>query len=191
VGDAVRDKDGIGAAVLVAEIASVLRARPKEGPSSGAAARAEPGGAPNQTLLDALDAIARRFGLFVSSQVNLVRKGASGAQEIATLMERLRTLHPERIGDHKVLAVADYASQRRTAQGGAETQLSLPKSNMVAFELEGGSRIIARPSGTEPKVKFYFDVRETVADAESTRVAEERAARTMKALADAFVTLAG
>jgi phosphomannomutase len=171
VGDVVRDKDGISAAVLTAEMASVLRAQ-------------------NLSLLDQLDALAKRYGLFVSSQVNLVKKGASGATQIAELMNRLRAKNPARIGEHAVESVADYAAQVRTSPDGAQEPLTLPKSNVLAFELKGGSRIIARPSGTEPKVKFYFDVCERVVEGEAVRHAEERATRAMKALADVFVALA-
>jgi phosphomannomutase len=70
------------------------------------------------------------------------------------------------------------------------TPLSLPKSNVLTFELASGSRIIARPSGTEPKAKFYFDVREEVREGEPVAAATERAAASMRRLADAFVALA-
>jgi phosphomannomutase len=172
VGNVVRDKDGISGAVLAAEIAAVLRAR-------------------GRTLLDELEAIARTFGLFVSMQVNVTKKGATGAQEIAALMDRLRGASPMRIGDHDVESVCDYRAQTRTSKGGAVSPLTLPRSNVLAFELAGGSRIIARPSGTEPKVKFYFDVREAMTPGERIRDTNARAERTMKALADAFVKLAG
>jgi phosphomannomutase len=172
VGDVVRDKDGISAAVLAAEMTAVLASR-------------------NKTLLDELEAVYRRYGLFVSSQVNLTRKGAAGAEEIRALMDKLRKAPPRRIGDHDVLATSDYEAQLRTDANGASSKLSLPRSNVLAFELLGGSRIIARPSGTEPKVKFYFDVREAVGKDESLAAAESRANGIMKRLSEAFVALAG
>jgi phosphomannomutase len=172
VGDLVRDKDGISAAVLVAEVTAVLATRKK-------------------TLIGELEAIYRRYGLFVSSQVNLTRKGAKGAEEIRELMDRLRKAPPKRVGDHDVEATSDYLEQLRVDARGTRTRLSLPKSNVLAFELKGGSRIIARPSGTEPKVKFYFDVREAVVEGESLAIAEARAGGVMKKLSDAFVALAG
>jgi phosphomannomutase len=164
---------------MMAEMVAVLRAR-------------------GQTLLRELDDIYRRYGLFVSSQVNLTRKGASGAREIAALMERLRAVKPARIGAHAVVAISDYAAQTRTLVSSSATasgeksrvtKLELPPSNVVSFELEGGSRIIARPSGTEPKVKFYFDVREPILATESTEAATVRAQATMAALSEAFVKL--
>jgi phosphomannomutase len=172
VGDAVRDKDGISAALLVAEMCAVLAAR-------------------KRTLLDELDAISTQYGVFVSAQVSLTRKGASGAAEIAGMMSRLRSAPPKKIGDHAVVAVSDFAAQTRTAADGTATKLTLPASNVMVFELEGGSRIIARPSGTEPKVKFYFDVREVVAAGEAVAVAEARADETRKRLAEVFQALAG
>ena len=170
VGDAVRDKDGISAALLVAEMCAVLAAG-------------------KRTLLDELDAIYRQYGVYVSAQVSLTRKGASGAAEIAGLMSRLRAAPPKSIGDHVVGATSDFEAQTRTASDGSVTRLTLPPSNVMVFELEGGSRIIARPSGTEPKVKFYFDVREAVAEGEAVETAEARANATEQRLAAAFQAL--
>jgi phosphomannomutase len=171
VGDVVRDKDGIGAAVMVAEMAAVLAAR-------------------GQTLLSELEAIGRRYGVFVSSQVSVTKKGAAGATQIREMMNRLRSDPPRRIGDCHVHARRDYLAQVRVDRDGKRTPLSLPKSNVLIFELgEEGSRIVARPSGTEPKVKFYFDVREAVSSEESVADAEARAHGRMKTMADAFVAL--
>jgi phosphomannomutase len=172
VGDAVRDKDGISAAVRMAEMAAVLRGR-------------------GRSIQDELEAIYRKYGLALSSQVNLTKKGAEGAREIASLMDRLRADTPSAIGGHVVEAVSDYRAQTRVPRGGRATSLPLPKSNVLAFELADGSRIVARPSGTEPKVKFYFDVREDVEPSEGLRAAEARAAEKLRKLSVAFVELAG
>ncbi len=171
VGDLVRDKDGISAAVLFAELAAVLRAK-------------------RTTVLAHLESLYRRYGLFVSSQVNLTRKGIEGAAELRALMDRLRRRAPKKIGVHDVVAIRDYLRQERVASDGTITRLSLPVTDAVVFELDGGSRIIARPSGTEPKVKFYFDVREPMRGDESFDEAESRALGTIKNLTDAFVALA-
>jgi phosphomannomutase len=170
VGSVVRDKDGVSAAVLVAEMTAVLKSRGK-------------------TLLDELDAIYRRFGVYVSSQLSLTRKGATGAAEIAAMMSHLRATSPKAVGAHAVLAMSDFETATRTSRDGATTHLTLPTSNVLVFELEGGSRIIARPSGTEPKVKFYFDVRTEVGAGEPVEVAEARADETSKALRVAFQAL--
>jgi phosphomannomutase len=171
VTNVVRDKDGIGAAAMVAEMTAVLAAR-------------------GHTLLSELAAIYRRYGLFVSSQVSVTRKGAAGTAAIRNMMDRLRNAPPVRVGDHDVHARCDYLAQARIDRDGKKSGLSLPKSNVLSFELAGGSRIVARPSGTEPKVKFYFDVREDVREKEPMAEAELRAQGIMKAMAEAFVALA-
>jgi phosphomannomutase len=171
VGDVVRDKDGISAAVVMAELVTWLRGR-------------------GETLLDRLEAIHRRFGLFVSSQVNITRPGASGVQEIRAIMDRLRAEKPRRIGDHDVAVTRDYEASTATHADGRVEPITMPKSNVLAFELAGGSRIIARPSGTEPKIKFYFDVREAMGEAEPLANAEQRANAVMAELQKAFVAAA-
>jgi phosphomannomutase len=170
VGSAVRDKDGISAAVLVAEMCAVLKARGK-------------------TLTDELDEIYRRYGVYVSSQLSLTRKGASGAAEIAGMMTHLRESAPAKIGVHPVVARSDFETGTRTAADGTVSKLTLPASNVLVFELDGGSRIIARPSGTEPKVKFYFDIREAVAAGETVKGAEARALEVGEAMRAAFEAL--
>jgi phosphomannomutase len=167
----VRDKDGISAAVVFAELTAVLRAQ-------------------NTTVLDHLEGLYRRYGLFVSSQVNLTRKGAAGIAELRAIMAGLRKSPPWKVADQEVRSVRDYLGQQIIAKDGSTTPLSLPKSDVLAFELASGSRIIARPSGTEPKAKFYFDVREPIAAGEALSTASARAEATMKTLADAFVALA-
>jgi phosphomannomutase len=172
VGDVVRDKDGISAAVIAAEMVAWLRDQ-------------------GRTLQDELDAIHRTYGLLVSSQVNIARPGATGAEEIRGIMARLRAANPERIGAHQVAVVRDYEAQTaRHRPNGPTEALTLPKSNVLAFELSGGSRIIARPSGTEPKIKFYFDVRTDVGAEEPIKAAEARASAEMSELSRAFVGLA-
>jgi len=170
VGELVRDKDGISAAVMFAELTAVLRS---EGLS----------------VLEHLEALYRRYGLFVSSQVNLTRKGASGIAELKQIMTRLRQNPPWEIADDPVVAIRDYEQGTITTRDNAVRTLDLPPSNVLAFELASGSRVIARPSGTEPKAKFYFDVREAVAADESLESAETRAQAKRQALANAFTAL--
>lgn len=173
VGGVVRDKDGISAALLAAELAAVLRGR-------------------GRTIADALEDIARRWGVFASSQVNVTRKGASGTAAIRAMMAALRASPPSRIAEDDVAAVSDYESGERVESAtGACTALTLPKSNVLTFDLASGSRVIARPSGTEPKAKFYFDVREGVREGEPVAEAAARAAGAMKRLAEAFSRAAG
>jgi phosphomannomutase len=171
VGELVRDKDGISAAVVFAELTAVLREQ-------------------GTTVLAHLEGLYRRYGLFVSSQVNLTRKGAEGIAELRAIMAKLRKSPPWNVAGQEVVSVRDYLGQVILAKDGSTRPLTLPKSDVLAFELASGSRIIARPSGTEPKAKFYFDVREPIATGEPVAAAQKRAEATMKALADAFVAVA-
>lgn len=172
VGTVVRDKDGIGAAVILAELAGLLAAQGK-------------------TLLDELDALGRRYGLFASGQRSVTLPGSEGLAKIGAAMERLRAEAPTKVGPLGVTAMSDFQAQTRKHADGRTEGLALPKSNMIAFDLEGGSRIIARPSGTEPKIKFYFDVREPIAEGEEVRAAQERAEARMEELKKAFAQVAG
>jgi phosphomannomutase len=162
VGDVVRDKDGVSGALVFAELAALIASE-------------------GRTIHDELEAIARKFGLWVSGQVNVVRKGTSGPKEIAAMMDRVRASNPTTLGPFDVDEKVDFGAGAR----------GLPKTNMIAFDLKGGSRVIARPSGTEPKAKFYFDVCDRIADGESLDATETRARDRMKQLQDAFVKLAG
>ncbi len=170
VGGLVRDKDGVSAALVFAELVTELSAE-------------------GQSVQDRLEQLYRQHGLYVSTQVNLTKKGQAGAQEIRAMMGALRERPPQRIGALAVVAFSDLQARTRTA-GGDTRPLGLPASNVLVFELEGGSRVIARPSGTEPKVKFYIDVREPMAEGEALAIAQARAEANMKLLADAFVALA-
>jgi len=171
VGELVRDKDGISAAVVFAELTAVLREQ-------------------GTTVLAHLESLYRRYGLFVSSQVSLTKKGAEGIAELRAIMARLRKSPPWKVADQEVVTVRDYMNQVITAKDGSTTPLLLPRSDVLTFDLASGSRIIARPSGTEPKAKFYFDVREPIAEGETLASANTRAEATMKKLADAFVAIA-
>ena len=168
VGDVVRDKDGISAAVMIAEMAASLRSRGK-------------------SLVAELESIARTYGLWVSRQVSVTKKGASGSAEIRAIMKRLRDSHPKAIGPFRVASFVDVAAGTRVMmEGGATEKIALPKSDVVIFELEGQSRVIARPSGTEPKIKYYFDVRGDVREGEPFVEAENRAKQMLEDAIRAF-----
>lgn len=171
VGTLVRDKDGISAALLFAEMRAVLR---QEG----------------TTVLAHLEKLYRRYGLFLSSQVNVTRKGAEGAAELREIMSRLRETPPKAVAGDAVTAVRDYLAQVVISADGTKKALMLPKSDVLGFELASGSRVIARPSGTEPKAKFYFDVREPVREGESLPDADTRARARMKRMEQDFVAIA-
>jgi phosphomannomutase len=146
--------------------------------------------AEGKTLLDELGALARRFGLFVSGQKAITMPGADGLAQIGAIMRRLRETPPREIAGLEVTAVGDYQTQVRTAKDGSTTAIKLPRSNVLAFHLAGDNRIIARPSGTEPKIKFYFDLCEPMRAGEEVAAAEARAAQKMSAIEAAFVQAA-
>src|SRR5690606_26845409 len=155
VGSVVRDKDGIGTAVVVADLAAWCKEN-------------------GRTLLDELEVAWRRYGMYLSRQVAKVLPGAEGAQQIAAIMERTRAEPPASIADRKVVAFVDLArGERRHADGRIEPA-GLPHGDVIALELEGDHRVMLRPSGTEPKIKFYFDVRVDIAPDEAIEAARAR-----------------
>lgn len=171
VGTIVRDKDGVSAVAVFAEMAAYLRSQ-------------------GRSVLDELEIMYRKYGLFLSRQVSRWHRGLDGAEKIQSIMAALRSAPPARVVDLDVLAVRDYQQQVRRDRDGTTSTLDLPRSNVLAFELAGGSRIVARPSGTEPKIKFYFDYRESVAQGESMQTAEARANVRLETLVTAFLDTA-
>jgi phosphomannomutase len=170
IGRAVRDKDGISGGAVFAELAAWCKSQGK-------------------TVLGFLEEIYRRFGLYQSAQHNIVLPGATGAAQIQQMMKRLRASPPARIGETMVTAVRDLERGIRTSDKGEE-KIDLPPSDVLTFELQFGGRITARPSGTEPKIKFYFEIREEIAPDEFFPAAQTRADGRMKELVEAFVKFA-
>lgn len=170
VGTLVRDKDGISTAVAMADMAAWCKSQGK-------------------TLLDELEVAWRRYGMYLSRQISEVHPGADGAQHIASVMERVRQSPPATVGDAKVTAFLDLAKAERRLADGAVEPLSLPKGNVLAMELDGGHRVMLRPSGTEPKIKFYFDVRVQMEEGETVSAAKARGDATLDALAAGLAKL--
>ncbi|QRN99779.1 phospho-sugar mutase [Archangium violaceum] len=160
VGTVTRDKDGIGAALVFADLAAWCESR-------------------GTTVLGYLEEIQRRFGLYVSAQRNFTFPGAEGAQVISRIMEGFRRSPPTRVGELPVRSVLDYKKGEK-----------LPPSNVLAFELEGGGRVTARPSGTEPKIKYYFELKETLGSGEPVEAARARGEARLRQFIDAFIALA-
>ena len=143
-GDYVRDKDGVASCALVAE---------------AAAWAADHGKSIWELLLD----IYAGYGLFREKLVNVVRKGAEGAAEIKSMMEGYRTSPPVSIAGSRVARINDYQLQVSTDPAtGIKTPLDFEKSNVLQFFLADGTKISVRPSGTEPKIKFYFSTSTTM-----------------------------
>ncbi|MEM1414113.1 MAG: phospho-sugar mutase [Myxococcota bacterium] len=163
VGPVVRDKDGVHAAVALAEMAAWCRAR-------------------GWTLIDELERMARRYGLYASRQVSRVLPGAEGAAKIRAMMAKARATPPAALGGLPIEAVSDFATRTRRDAAGT-TPLTLPAANVVRYELAGGHRLMLRPSGTEPKLKTYADVRIELAEGESVDAGQARG----EALLDAML----
>jgi phosphomannomutase len=161
IGSAVRDKDGVSAAAVLADLAGWCRAQ-------------------GFGVLDYLAHIQRQHGLFLSDQRSMICSG-SGAQEIlAEAMGRFRARAPDAIG---ALAVRERRDYLRGIG-------ALPAADVLAFVLEDGSRITLRPSGTEPKIKYYFDVRDSLRPGERFDEAARRGAQRLRSLVDGFLALA-
>jgi phosphomannomutase len=160
IGPLVRDKDGVSAAVMVAELAAWNRARGK-------------------SLLDHLDELCQRVGLFSTEQVSLTLPGSEGLARIRKAMAAFRAAPPQQLAGLAVKEIVDL-------DGGAG---GLPKSDVLVFRIEGGRRVIMRPSGTEPKLKSYYEVRTELAAGEAIETARQRGLVELAALRDAHQAL--
>lgn len=140
IGNEVRDKDAAMSALVIADLCAYAR---KEGKS----------------LWEMLMHIFQEFGFYQEFLKSITRKGKKGAEEIKAMMDTFRNNTPDQLGDYQVLAVADYQSGELKFKDGKIEKLTLPSSNVIQFHVEGGGKITARPSGTEPKIKFYCSLK--------------------------------
>jgi phosphoglucomutase len=141
IGDFVRDKDSVTSALIICEIAAWAKAK-------------------GATIYELLLDIYQKHGLYQEDLVSLVRKGKSGSEEIASMMEGFRKRPPHFIAGIDVMQIDDYQSgQSLKVKSNTIEEINLPSSNVIQFTLRDGSKITARPSGTEPKIKFYFSVK--------------------------------
>jgi phosphoglucomutase len=139
-GDYVRDKDAVASCAMAAEAAAWAKSRGK-------------------SLFDMLIDIYIEYGLYKEKLINIVRKGVEGANEIKAMMISYRRNPPKSINSSKVIKIDDYETLTSTDLfSGKKSKLNLIKSDVLQFFLEDGSKISVRPSGTEPKIKFYFSV---------------------------------
>lgn len=141
VGDAVRDKDAISACCMIAETAAWAASR-------------------GITLYELLQDIYIEYGYFKESLVSLTRKGREGVAEIAAMMKSFRENPPSQIAGVSVKSINDYLTSTSTdCRSGKKNTIDLPSSDVIQFFLEDESKITVRPSGTEPKIKFYFGLK--------------------------------
>ncbi|MFT3934344.1 MAG: phospho-sugar mutase [Chitinophagaceae bacterium] len=144
VGSKIRDKDAISAVALLCEMAAYEKDKGK-------------------TLYDKLIDIYVQYGLYKESLISITKKGMDGQKQIADMMEGYRSNPPKSINGVAVATLLDYELKKGTdLQTGKTWDIALPKSNVLQFILADGSKISARPSGTEPKIKFYFSVHDTL-----------------------------
>jgi len=140
IGSQIRDKDAVSAVAMLCEMAAYEKSR-------------------GRSLYAKLLQLYSRYGYYQEDLVSITKKGMNGQQEIAEMMEAFRSQPPAQLAGSKVVHLLDYQKGVRTtlADGSTET-INLPKSNVLQFITEDGSKVSARPSGTEPKIKFYFSV---------------------------------
>ncbi|MDT0540076.1 phospho-sugar mutase [Croceitalea sp. P059] len=148
VGDFVRDKDAVTSTLLACEIASQAKAN---------------GSSFYKDLIDCYV----QFGFYKEKLISITKKGMSGADEIKQMLQDFKENPVASVQGSKVLWIEDYnTSISKNVQTGEEKSIDLPKSNVLIYETEDGTRIAARPSGTEPKVKFYMSTNTTLTKAE-------------------------
>ncbi|MDY3792007.1 MAG: phospho-sugar mutase [Oscillospiraceae bacterium] len=137
-GSYVRDKDAVVASMLICEMAAFYRTK-------------------GISLIQARENMYKKYGNYVHTQSSFVCEGASGMEKMKEIMAGLRSNTPTEIGGLKVTRFEDYAASTSVdTETGAKTMLTLPKSDVLTFKLEGGASVIIRPSGTEPKIKAYY-----------------------------------
>ena len=149
IGNEIRDKDAVSAVALLCEMAAYEKAKGK-------------------SLFDKMIELYMQYGFYYEQLISITKKGMNGQKEIAAMMEGFRTSPPAFIDGSEVVEMLDYDMQTGKKLLSGETwQLQLPKSNVLQFITADGSKISARPSGTEPKIKFYFSVHTTLASKEA------------------------
>jgi len=149
VGDFVRDKDGVSACAMVSEIVAYYKTKGK-------------------TIQDVLAEIYMQFGFYRESLISVTKKGKDGAEQIQALMAGFRTNRPTEMNGIKVVKVVDVKESKvYDLVSGTSSVLAMDKSNVIQFYLADGSKISARPSGTEPKIKYYFSVNEALPNREA------------------------
>ncbi|HGA3746334.1 TPA: phospho-sugar mutase [Streptococcus agalactiae] len=145
----VRDKDAIQAVLLVAEIAAYYRSR-------------------GLTLADGIDEIYKEYGYFAEKTISVTLSGVDGAAEIKKIMDKFRENGPKQFNNTDIVLLEDFQKQTATKNDGTISNLTTPPSNVLKYTLADDSWIAVRPSGTEPKIKFYIaTVGNDLADAET------------------------
>ena len=158
----VRDKDGVSSCLMLAEVLAYCKEN-------------------NMTLADYLESIYEKYGYFYEETISITKKGADGAKAIADLMTYYRNNLPKEISGVKVESISDYEKKEVYDNTGKKIKdITLPKSNVLQYILEDKTKITIRPSGTEPKIKFYFEVCVKESKDKRLAVAKEKVANFKK-----------
>jgi phosphoglucomutase len=156
IGDKLRDKDAVSAVGLLCEMAAYEKDKGK-------------------TLFQKLVELYRRYGFYKEHLVSITKKGMDGQAQIAAMMESFRKNPPKTLVGTPVSALLDYEKREaKELESGKVTPISLPRSNVLQFVLKDGSKISARPSGTEPKIKFYFSVKSLIGEGDNPHEKEKQ-----------------
>lgn len=155
-----RDKDAVVASLLICEMASYYKLL-------------------GISLKEFMDGIYEKYGMYLNTVLNFAFEGASGMQKMADIMSSLRENPPKKIGNFDVVKIADYKLSVMKSNNGEESVINLPKSNVLSYYLADGSKVIVRPSGTEPKIKAYI-----TACGETRKNSEEKAEILGKSISD-------
>lgn len=164
VGDFVRDKDGVSACAMVAEVIAYYKTQGKN-------------------VFQVLAEIYSQFGFYKESLISVTKKGKDGAEQIQKLMADFRTNPPKEMNGSEVVKIADVKNSTIThVKTGQVEKLEMDKSNVMQFYLADGSKISARPSGTEPKIKYYFSVNTQISDPKDYREVEGKLVEKLEGL---------
>ena len=140
ISDFVRDKDAVASCAMLAEMTAWAKDQ-------------------GLSVFDLLSEIYRQYGFYQEDLISITKKGMNGAEEIKNMMHQFRSNSPESINGSKVIQITDYQiSISKNIVSNTESKIDFPASNVLQFHLADGSKISARPSGTEPKIKFYISV---------------------------------
>ncbi|SIN76458.1 phospho-sugar mutase [Algoriphagus halophilus] len=168
VGDFVRDKDGVSACAMVAEVVAYYKSKGK-------------------TVFDVLAEIYEQFGFYKENLISVTKKGKDGAEQIQALMNGFRQNPPKEMNSQKVDRIVDVKASTVTyVDSGKVIPLELDKSNVMQFYLADGSKISARPSGTEPKIKYYFSVNTELSNRSAYRSTEKELIERLEGLKQYF-----
>jgi len=169
IGDFVRDKDAVASCCFIAETAVWAADQGK-------------------TLYELLAEIYVEYDFYLESLKSIVRKGKSGAEEIQAMMDNFRSNPPKSINGSDVIAINDYLTQTsKRIKADIETPIDLPKSNVLQLFTEDGSKITMRPSGTEPKIKFYFGVKDSLDKVENFDAKKKELQAKLDAIAEDLI----